>query len=87
MSDHFCRAESRFIYGQGTRHRTVCSPCRWTSQWHRTKALANADYTDHSTPAKTWSEPTDLELVDYGMPAAFVTGEPYGTDPRGRRRA
>lgn len=85
MADHFCRAESRFLPGQGTRHRTVCTPCKWTSQWHRTRADANADFQAHTSPKVAFYEPTDLELTNYGLHPSLVTGQQYGTDPRGRR--
>ncbi len=78
MADHFCRAESRFVVGEGTRHRTTCTPCKWTSQWHRTRALANADYQAHSTPKPTFQEPTDRELLDYGLSLVHATGLGYG---------
>ncbi len=60
MSDHFCRLENRFVYGQGKRWRVVCKPCRWTSQWHRTAWAANDDYETHAAPAQVWSAPPTL---------------------------
>lgn len=86
MTDHFANLQDRFIYGQGKRWRVECKPCRWTSQWHRTSRLANDDYTAHCTPRPVFVEPTDTELVGYGLHPALVTGADYGTDPRGRRR-
>ena len=87
MTDiHFARLEDRILHGQGRRFRVTCSPCRWTSQWHRNKAEANADYARHSTAPTAFAEPTDLELTNYGLHPSLVTGQQYGTDPRGRRR-
>jgi hypothetical protein len=69
---HFAHLEDRFLHGQGRRFRVTCSPCRWTSQWHRNKAEANADYARHSTAPTAFAEPTDIDLIQYGLNPAFV---------------
>lgn len=84
MAEHFCRAESRFLPGQGTRHRTTCTPCKWTSQWHRTRTEADADYRAHTTPKAAFYEPTDRELLNYGLPIEHATGLGYGFKVKAR---
>jgi hypothetical protein len=87
MTDlHFRRINEFFVPGEGRRWRAVCKPCGWQSQKHRSADAANADFARHTTPPKVWAEPTDAELVGYGLHPSLVTGQEYGTDPRGRRR-
>ena len=85
MAEHRQRTTSTFHFGEGRKFTAHCDPCNWHSQSHRAENDANADFQAHTSPKVAFYEPTDLELTNYGLHPSLVTGQQYGTDPRGRR--